>query len=105
MVLAPLIPALQAPDIVLHHHLPLSTEIGSSLLALWHSKLTLLSMALELLHYLDDPDLPLAGLCHLSHFGYDSLTVTLGEHAVCHMICVLDHVITHLTCSYHYMVV
>lgn len=82
MVFSPLIPASQAPDVVLHHNIPLGTELGSALLASWQSKLTLLSLALELLHYLEDPLWPLAASCRLSHFGYDSLTVSHGEHSV-----------------------
>ena len=82
MVFSPLIPASQAPDVVLHHHLPLGTDLGPSLLADWESKLALLSMALELLHYLEDPLWPLASSSRLSHFGYDSLTVSYGEHSV-----------------------
>ncbi|CAI8009476.1 Mediator of RNA polymerase II transcription subunit 14 [Geodia barretti] len=82
MVFSPLIPASQAPDVVLHHHLPLGTDLGPSLLADWESKLALLSMALELLHYLEDPLWPLASSSRLSHFGYDSLTVSYGEHSL-----------------------
>ena len=87
MVFSPLIPASQAPDVVLHHSLPLGSEVGPSLLASWQTKLTLLGLALELLRYLDDPLWPLADSCRLSHFGYDSLTVSYGEHSVslCHM--------------------
>ena len=82
MVLSPLLSASQAPDIILHHHLPLTSELGPALIAYWQSKLALLSMALELLHYLEDPDWLLSASCHLSHFGYDSLTISLGEHSV-----------------------
>lgn len=82
MVFSPLVPASQAPDIILHHHLPSGTEVGRAILALWRSKLTLLSMALELLSYLDDHLWPLSASCRLSHFGYDSLTVSYGEHSV-----------------------
>ena len=82
MVFSPLIPASQAPDVVLHHHLPLGTDLGPALLAYWESKLALLSMALEMLQYLDDPLWPLSASCRLSHFGYDSLTVTYGDNSV-----------------------
>jgi hypothetical protein len=93
MVFSPLIPASQAPDVVLHHTLPLGAEIGPALLASWQTKLTLLGLALELLCYLDDPLWPLADSCRLSHFGYDSLTVSYGEHSVSalHMTSSCDH--------------
>lgn len=82
MVFSPLIPASQAPDVILHHSIPVGMDLAPALLALWQSQLTLLSLALELLHYLEDPLWPLATACQLSHFGYDSLTVTYGEHSV-----------------------
>ena len=91
MVFSPLIPASQAPNVVLHHNLPLATEIGPALVASWQSKLTLLSLALELLHYLDDPQWQLAGSCRLSHFGYDSLTVSYGEHSVSPQLLINAH--------------
>ena len=82
MVFSPLIPASQAPDIILHHNLPTHSEVGPAVLALWRNKLALLSMALELLGYVEDPLWPLSSSCRLSHFGYDSLTVSYGEHSV-----------------------
>ena len=91
MVFSPLIPASQAPNVVLHHNLPLATEIGPALVASWQSKLTLLSLALELLHYLDDPQWQLASSCRLSHFGYDSLTVSYGEHSVSPQLLINAH--------------
>lgn len=69
-------------------------ELGPALLALWQSQLTLLSLALELLHYLEDPLWPLGTSCQLSHFGYDSLTVTFGEHSVS-----VGHMTDHMTCQ------
>lgn len=69
-------------------------ELGPALLALWQSQLTLLSLALELLHYLEEPLWPLATSCQLSHFGYDSLTVTYGEHSVS-----VGHMTDHMTCQ------